>query len=118
MPSALTVTLALTGASGAGLARTLLGLLERDPRVAHVDLVASPHGMRVAHEELDLGEGPLDQLAQRLLGRPSLKIQTHDNRDIGANIASGSYPSEGMIIAPCSMGTCAAIAHGLADSLI
>jgi 4-hydroxy-3-polyprenylbenzoate decarboxylase len=108
----------LTGASGAALTRTLLTLLERDPRVAHVDLVASPHGLRVAHEELDLGEGSLDQLPQRLLGRPSLKIQAHDNRDIGANIASGSYPSEGMIIAPCSMGTCAAIAHGMADSLI
>jgi 4-hydroxy-3-polyprenylbenzoate decarboxylase len=118
VPSALTVTLALTGASGARLTRTLLGMLERDPRVDHVDLVASPHGLRVAHEELDLPEGPLDQLAQRLLGRPSLKVQTHDNRDIGANIASGSYPSAGMIIAPCSMGTCAAIAHGLADSLI
>ncbi|HEY8056634.1 MAG TPA: UbiX family flavin prenyltransferase [Terriglobales bacterium] len=118
MPSALTLTLALTGASGAALTRTLLTLLERDPRVAHVDLVASPHGLRVAHEELDLGEGSLDQLPQRLLGRPSLKIQAHDNRDIGANIASGSYPSEGMIIAPCSMGTCAAIAHGMADSLI
>lgn len=118
MPSALTVTLALTGASGAGLTRILLSLLDRDPRVAHVDLVTSPHGLRVAHEELDLPEGPLDQLAQGLLGRPSLKTQTHDNRDIGANIASGSYPSDGMIIAPCSMGTCAAIAHGLADSLI
>jgi len=118
VPSALTLTLALTGASGAALTRTLLTLLERDPRVAHVDLVASPHGLRVAHEELDLGEGSLDQLPQRLLGRPSLKIQAHDNRDIGANIASGSYPSEGMIIAPCSMGTCAAIAHGMADSLI
>lgn len=118
MPSALTLTLALTGASGAALTRTLLRLLDNDARVEHVDLIASPHGLRVAHEELGLPEGTLGQLPERLLGHAALKIQVHDNRDIGANVASGSYPSDGMIIAPCSMGTCAAIAHGLADSLI
>jgi 4-hydroxy-3-polyprenylbenzoate decarboxylase len=112
------LTLAITGASGAGVARALLGLLERDARVAHIDLVASPHGMRVAREELELPEGTLDQFAHRLLGRPTAKTEVHDDRDIGANIASGSYPSHGMIVAPCSMGTCAAVAHGLADSLI
>ncbi|MGH9488146.1 MAG: UbiX family flavin prenyltransferase [Terriglobales bacterium] len=118
MPTALTLTLALTGASGAALTRTLLDQLEQDERVEHVDLVASPHGLRVAREELDLSEGTLEQLPQRLLGREAPKVQVHDNRDIGANIASGSYPSVGMIVAPCSMGTCAAITHGLADTLI
>lgn len=114
----MTLTLALTGASGAGLAQACLALLERDERVGHVDLVASPHGLRVARDELGLAEGRLDQLAERLLGRPCPKIQVHDDRDIGANIASGSYPSQGMIVLPCSMGTLAAIAHGMADSLI
>ncbi len=118
MESAAILSLAITGASGAGVARVLLAMLERDPRVAHVDLVASPHGLRVAREELDLPEGTLDQLAHRLLGRAPGKTEVHDDRDIGANIASGSYPSRGMIVAPCSMGTCAGIAHGLADSLI
>ena len=113
-----TLSLALTGASGAVLARLALERLENDPRVGHVDLVASPHGLRVAREELALPEGRLDQLAARLLGRDSDKIQVHDDRDIGANIASGSYPSQGMIVLPCSMGTCAALAHGMADSLI
>ena len=42
----------------------------------------------------------------------------HSDADIGAAIASGSYPSHGMIVLPCSMGTLAAIANGLADSLI
>jgi len=116
--SRLTLTLAVTGASGAALARALLALLEGDDRVGHIDLVASPHGLRVAREELDLPEGSLDQFPQRLLGAPAPKTQVHDDRNIGANIASGSYPSLGMIVAPCSMGTCAAIAHGLADSLI
>lgn len=112
------LTLAVTGASGAALARAALARLESDVRVAHIDLVVSPHGLRVAHAELGLSEGRLDQLAERLLGRAAPKVEVHDDRDIGANIASGSYPSEGMIVLPCSMGTCAAIAHGLADSLI
>lgn len=118
METAVTLTLAFTGASGAAVGRTLLGMLEADARVEHIDLVASPHGLRVAREELELAEGTLDQLGARLLGRAPAKTQVHDDRDIGANIASGSYPNQGMIIAPCSMGTCAAIAHGLADSLI
>jgi 4-hydroxy-3-polyprenylbenzoate decarboxylase len=116
--SAAILTLAITGASGAGVARALLAMLERDARVAHVDLVASPHGLRVAREELDLPEGTLDHFAHRLLGRAPSKTEVHDDRDIGANIASGSYPSQGMIVAPCSLGTCAAIAHGLSDSLV
>lgn len=118
MPAPQTLTVAATGASGALLTRTLLATLETEPRIAHVDLVVSPHGLRVMREELQVAEGRLDQLPERLLGQPSGKISVHDNRDIGANIASGSYPSLGMIVLPCSMGTCAAIAHGLADSLI
>ena len=112
------VTLAITGASGTMLARIALELLERDERVGHIDLVVSSHGLRVAHEELGLEAGALPELAERLLGHPAGKVQVHDNRDIGANIASGSYPGRGMIVLPCSMGTLAAIAHGTADSLI
>ncbi|MGH9415604.1 MAG: UbiX family flavin prenyltransferase [Terriglobales bacterium] len=118
METPVTLTLALTGASGALLTRVLLNRLERDTRVGHVDLVASPHGLRVARGELSLEVGRLDELGERILQRPSSKIQVHDDHDIGANIASGTYRSAGMIVAPCSLGTCAAIAHGLADSLI
>lgn len=114
----LTLTLAITGASGALLARIALDLLDRDDRVGHIDLVPSPHGIRVASEELGLAAGPVNDFPQRLLGRPSAKTQVHDNRNIGANIASGSYPCRGMIVLPCSMGTLSAIAHGAADSLI
>ncbi len=46
------------------------------------------------------------------------KIVQHSDADIGASIASGSHPSDGMIVIPCSMGTLASIANGLADSLI
>lgn len=118
MPDGLTLSLALTGASGAALTRELLAMLDEDARVGHVDLIASAHGLRVAREELELPEGTLEQLPQRLLGRAAPKVQVHDNRNIGANVASGSYPSQGMIVAPCSMGTLAAIALGTADSLL
>jgi len=58
------------------------------------------------------------QCLERLLdAKPAKTVQLADN-DIGAAIASGSHPSNGMIILPCSMGTLAAIALGLADSLI
>lgn len=114
----LKLTLAITGASGAALAQAVLDRLERDERVGHVDLVASPHGLRVTREELHLLEGKLDELPARLLGRAAPKVQVHDDRNIGANIASGSYPSAGMLVVPCSMGTLAGIAHGMADSLI
>ena len=117
-PSCPAVTLAVTGASGAMLARIALEMLARDERVGRIDLVASAHGLRVAHEELGLEAGPLPELTERLLGHASGKVQVHDNRNIGANIASGSCPSRGMIVLPCSMGTLAAIAHGTADSLI
>ena len=54
----------------------------------------------------------------KLLGAPARKTILEMDADIGAAIASGSYPSTGMIVLPCSMGTLARIATGLADSLI
>jgi 4-hydroxy-3-polyprenylbenzoate decarboxylase len=58
-------------------------------------------------------------LAEKLVGAEfAAKIQQHTDENIGANIASGSHRSDGMIVLPCSMGTLAGIAHGLASSLI
>jgi 4-hydroxy-3-polyprenylbenzoate decarboxylase len=110
------ITLAITGASGSVFAAEMLSLLAADPRVAHVDLVVSDSALRVLAEELQLSGR--NNLAEKLLGEPSPKIQQHPDEDIGANIASGSYPSDAMIVLPCSMGTLAGIAHGLASSLI
>jgi len=110
------LTLALTGASGAILAREALRALEADARVARVHFVASENSLRVLAEELAIS-GRNDLLAKLLDAPPSKTIQ-HPNTDIGAPIASGSYPSNGMIVLPCSMGTLAAIANGLANSLI
>jgi flavin prenyltransferase len=111
-----TLTIASTGASGAIFTRALLLAVEKDPRVAAVNLIVSDNALRVFAEELDI-KGRAD-LVQRLLGEKSAKINLQNNDDIGANIASGSYPTDAMIILPCSMGTLAGIAHGMAANLI
>jgi len=110
------LTLAITGASGAVFGRELLRALEADERVARVHFVASENSLRVLAEELGL-KGRND-LLEKLLGTPANKTVQHTDADIGASIASGSYPSNGMIVLPCSMGTLAAIANGLANGLI
>jgi 4-hydroxy-3-polyprenylbenzoate decarboxylase len=110
------LTLAITGASGAILGRELLRALEADERVGRVHFVASENSLRVLAEEL--GVASSDNLLERLLGSAPAKTVQHSDADIGASIASGSYPSGGMIVLPCSMGTLAAIALGLANSLI
>jgi 4-hydroxy-3-polyprenylbenzoate decarboxylase len=110
------LTVALTGASGAVFGRTLLQLLDADSRVARIHFVPSDNALRVLAEEL--GISGRNQLAEKLLGHPSAKVVQHPENDIGAPVASGSYPSTGMIVIPCSMGTLAGIASGLASNLI
>jgi 4-hydroxy-3-polyprenylbenzoate decarboxylase len=110
------LTLAITGASGAILAREALRALEGDGRVERVHFVASENSLRVIAEELEINGRT--NLLEKLLGAAPKKIIQHADADVGAAIASGSYPSDGMIVLPCSMGTLAKIALGLADSLI
>jgi len=111
-----TISLAITGASGALAAAAMLDALENDERVARVHLVVSPSALRVLAEES--GMSGREQLAAKLLGREPTKTVQHAHEDVGAAIASGSYPVDAMIVLPCSMGTLAGIAHGLADGLI
>jgi len=110
------ITLAVTGASGSIYAAEMLRALAADTRVSKINFVASENSLRVFAEELRLSGR--NDLAEKLLGSPSPKIQQHPDTDIGANIASGSYPTDAMIILPCSMGTLAAITNGLASNLI
>jgi flavin prenyltransferase len=108
--------IAVTGASGAVYASQMLGLLLADQRVGRVFLVISNSGLRVLAEELGL-KGRADVL--RVLVREDAdRVTLLANEDIGAAIASGSFPVSAMIVVPCSMGTLAAVAHGLADNLI
>lgn len=110
------LTVATTGASGSLFLRQLLLALEADRRVKTVNFIASDNALRVLAEELSIRGR--NRLLPQLLGKISRKIQQQANADIGANVASGSYPAEGMIVLPCSMGTLARIANGLAVRLI
>ena len=112
----LNLTVAITGASGAVFGRELLLALEADERVARVHFVASENSLRVMAEELGLSGR--NNLLEKLLGAAPVKTVQHVDADVGAAIASGSYPSNGMIVLPCSMGTLASIANGLASGLI
>jgi flavin prenyltransferase len=114
------VTLALTGASGMAYGLRLLEcLLGARIRVA---LVYSQAAQIVAKQELDLAipARPQDAaalLAERYRAAPEL-LQVYGRDDWYAPIASGSSPPDAMVICPCSMGTLAAVACGLADNLI
>jgi 4-hydroxy-3-polyprenylbenzoate decarboxylase len=110
------LTIAITGASGMIFARELLRLAEADKRAAAINLIASDSALRVLAEEEGLSGR--SNLAEQLLGRKSRKISQQSNDDIGANVASGSYPTDAMIVVPCSAGTLARIANGIAIKLI
>jgi 4-hydroxy-3-polyprenylbenzoate decarboxylase len=112
------ITVAVTGASGAALARILLRMLDADTRVSKVHFIITPSGTRVLVDELGITARDLKQLPQILAGTPAAKFEALQNNDIGASIASGSYRVDGMVVLPCSVGTLASIAGGLSDDLV
>jgi len=110
--------LAVTGASGATFARRLLQLLEDDKRVEKLHLVISSSGLKVMREELDLDVTRSSEIPSALAGRPVAKTVYLLDSDIGAGIASGSYPVDGMVVIPCTTGCLAQIANGISETLI
>jgi len=110
------LTIASTGASGSEFLRQLLRTVEKDERVTNVNLIVSENALRVMAEEL--GITGRSNLVQQLAGKASKKIQQQSNADIGANVASGSYPADAMIVIPCSAGTLGRIASGWSNALI
>ena len=66
----------------------------------------------------ELGIHGRGNLVDQLIGKSSRKIKQQTNADIGANVASGSYPVDAMVVIPCSVGTLARIAQGIALHLI
>jgi 4-hydroxy-3-polyprenylbenzoate decarboxylase len=111
------LTVATTGASGSLFLKHFLLAVERDSRVQVVNFIASDSALRVMAEELGL-RGRSNLVGQILGRKSSRKIHQQANADIGANIASGSYPADAMVVIPCSMGTLARIANGIASQLI
>ena len=115
------LVLAMTGASGAPYGVRLLEVLLRAERTVH--LVLSPAAAQVIQQEMDRRVELSHFRLADLLGRvvePSdaERVLYHDYRNFMAGIASGTFPTAGMVICPCSGGTVAAIAHGLSQNLI
>jgi 4-hydroxy-3-polyprenylbenzoate decarboxylase len=100
------VVVGVTGATGAVYAQRLLQRLKALGRETH--LVVTPAGVLNVHHELGLDRGALEKLAD----------VAYNPADIGAAIASGSFATSAMVIAPCSMKTLASVAHGLSDNLL
>jgi 4-hydroxy-3-polyprenylbenzoate decarboxylase len=112
----LDLVLAMTGASGAPYAVELLRTLCRAGRTVH--LTISNSGAQVLGEELRI-EVNLDRFDLASFGDlHGGRVVYHHHADFRAGIASGSFLTGGMIVAPCSMGTLAAIAHGVTTNLI
>ena len=101
------LVVAITGATGAVYGVRLLQQLGATPGI-ETHLIVSDAAALTLHQEVGMGRREVEALAHVV----------HKNRDVGASIASGSFQSDGMIVAPCSMKTLAAVAHGLSDNLI
>ena len=112
------VILGVTGASGALFARRTLQILEADPRVEKIHLVVSGSGLKLLRDELDLDIKKSAQIAPLLAMKATRKTEYLLDSDIGASIASGSYPVDGMVVIPCTTGCLAQIASGISDTLI
>jgi len=110
------LTVATTGASGSVFLKHFLLAVEQDARLTTVNFIASDSALRVMAEELGLRGR--SNLVSQITGKAARKIHQQSNADIGANVASGSYPADAMVIIPCSMGTLARIANGMASQLI
>jgi 4-hydroxy-3-polyprenylbenzoate decarboxylase len=101
------LVIGITGASGAVYGIRLLELLRDIPDV-EPHLIVSDSAKRTILEETDVSVAEVEALAAR----------RYNNKDIGAAVASGSFKAAGMVIAPCSIKTAAAVAHCTADTLI
>ena len=101
------IIVAISGASGAVYGVRLLQLLAELPHV-QTHLTVSAAGLLNLQQELDMGRADVEALADVV----------HPVHAVGATIASGSFQCDAMVVAPCSMRTLAAVAHGLSDNLI
>lgn len=114
------VTLAWTGASGFAYGLRLLDCLLAAG--CRVDLLVSQTARIVARQELDLalpsGSAELIAMLQAHLGHPGAELRVYGREEWFAPAASGSNPADAMVVCPCTMGSLAAMAHGLADNLI
>jgi flavin prenyltransferase len=114
------IVIGVSGASGGRLAQRFVQLAARAPELLRAHLVFSEASLEVARQELDSrivsGTDWIGRLG--LDAEAAARIALEDNSDVGASIASGSYPTTGMIVIPCSAGTLGAIARGVSRDLL
>ena len=108
-PPGLRFTLAITGASGSAFGVATLRRLAANPGVARIALILSPTGKRCLLDETGLTPKDLAALP---------KVRLMDERDLGADISSGSFRQDGMALVPCSAGALGRIASGISESLV
>jgi flavin prenyltransferase len=113
-----TITVGVTGASGAIYAQTVLRLLEVDRRVARAFLIATDAGLRLLSTELGIVAAYGKKLPSLLTGTAAKNIEYLPNKDIGAAIASGSAAVDAMVVIPCSAGALGSIASGISNDLL
>ena len=114
------IVVGVSGASGASLGRRFVELAARAGAISRLHLVISESALAVAASEVDpeIRSGA-DWISRLELPRDAARrLELYDNGDVGAAIASGSYPVSGMAVVPCSGGTLGAIANGISRDLM
>ena len=114
------IVVGVSGASGASQPARFVDLAARATGVSSLHLVFSESSLEVARNELDSGIRSAEDWVSRLRLPPASvrRLELHENDDVGATIASGSYPVAGMAVIPCSGGTLGAIANGISRDLL
>lgn len=110
----------VSGASGALLARRFVEIVLPSPRLSRLHLVFTAASLRVAGSEMNSRFATVEGwiAALSVASKWRKKILVHANDDVGASIASGSYPVAGMIVVPCSAGALGSIANGVSRDLV
>ncbi len=118
MPAHRPWIIAFTGASGICYGRSLLSELSKLHPELPLEVLVSDSAFRVMQDEEGLELSPSRISPETFLGQAAPQIRFHNTKNIGSALASGSFPTSGMVIVPCSMKTLAAVAHGYSDNLI
>ena len=116
----LRIVVGVSGASGTSLALRFLARAAASADIESLHLVVSPNALRVSAHECDPPVTSASALVTRAIDDEAArrKVVIHNHQDIGAPVASGSFPADGMVIIPCSSGTLASIAAGTSRGLM
>jgi flavin prenyltransferase len=112
------IAVGISGASGAAYSVRFLQALDALDEVTRIHLVISTNGFTLIHQEMSIQLNEKNFRVDQLIGKQSDKIRFYNNMNFYSPIASGSYPTAGMVIIPCSTGTLGAIASGATSNLI